>query len=73
MAAAERPWLVLVAGEHWRIAEEAGRWGTHCSLQFIGRAYEQAVDHFGRDHTIVIANLATTMDFLRTAIETGTV
>ena len=44
-----RPWLVLVAGEHWQTTS-GQRWlGQHCSLQWIARIYDQLVDRFGRD------------------------
>jgi hypothetical protein len=44
-----RPWLVLVAGEHWQTTS-GKRWlGQHCSLQWIARIYDQLVDRFGRD------------------------
>ena len=39
-----RPWLVLVAGEHWQTTS-GKRWlGQHCSLQWIARIYDQLND-----------------------------
>lgn len=69
--ASQRPWLVLVAGEHWKNTTGERRLGQHCSLRFIGRAYESLVDFFGRDRVIVIAQLKQVLEWLRKAAETG--
>lgn len=35
------PWVVLVAGEHWKVTS-GERWlGQHCSLGHIAKAYDQ--------------------------------
>lgn len=67
-------WLVLVGGEHGGIMREDPK-GTrpgpflagHCSMQWVGQAYSRLVDFFGRERTIVIAQLAETLTWLRDA------
>jgi hypothetical protein len=62
---------VLVGGEHWKTTT-GDRWlGQHCSLQFVGRAYEALVGKFGRDRIIVITQLTQTIAWLSTAVATG--
>ena len=66
-----RPWLVLVAGEHWHTTT-GKRWlGQHCSLAWVAKAYAQLVDGFGRDRVIVIGQLPQTLTWLERAAETG--
>eukprot|EP01052_Picozoa_sp_SAG31_P002892 SAG31_NODE_105_length_25008_cov_17.439399_5_plen_415_part_00 len=66
-----RPWLILVAGEHWKTTD-GKRWlGQHCSLQWVARCYEQLVDRFGRDRVIVIGQLEQTLAWLKNAASTG--
>ena len=48
------------------------RWlGQHCSLEFVGRTYEQVVGRFGRNRVVVIAQLKETLAWLETAATTG--
>jgi len=63
----DRAWLVLIAGED----ASRSRKGLHCSLSWIGKAYAQHVDYFGRDHVIVIANLQEVTTWLEEASRLG--
>ena len=48
------------------------RWlGQHCSLEFVGRAYEQCCQRFGRNRIVVIAQLEETLAWLDQAVSTG--
>merc|ERR1711871_1786888 len=64
-------YVVLIAGEHWKVST-GERWlGQHCSLPFIGKAYEQCASRIGRERVIVIAQLNETLQWLEEAAETG--
>jgi len=67
-------WLVLVGGEHggiMRDSADGSRPGPylagHCSLHWMGITYDRLVKFFGRSRTIVVAQLAETLDWLRAA------
>ena len=47
----ERPFAVLVAGEHWQvITGERSMGANYCSLVPVGQAYAQLVDQIGREN-----------------------
>lgn len=67
-------WLVLIGGEHGGIMREDPKrtrpgpfLAGHCSMQWIGKAYDRLADFFGRERVIVIAQLAETLSWLREA------
>mmetsp|Transcript_90052 Transcript_90052/g.156040 ORF Transcript_90052/g.156040 Transcript_90052/m.156040 type:complete len:478 (-) Transcript_90052:53-1486(-) len=67
-------WLVLVGGEHGGIMREDPKrtrpgpfLAGHCSMQWVGKAYDRLINFFGRERTIVIAQLAETLSWLREA------
>mmetsp|Transcript_31596 Transcript_31596/g.73671 ORF Transcript_31596/g.73671 Transcript_31596/m.73671 type:complete len:453 (-) Transcript_31596:171-1529(-) len=71
MSDASKPWLVLIGGEHWKTTT-GERWlGHHCSVRWIGRAYEALVDHFGRENIIVMTQLTEVHSWLREAARHG--
>ena len=66
-----KSFAVLVAGEHWASTTGQRTLGLHCSLAHVGQAYADLIDHFGRDHVIVIAQLESTIAWLREATASG--
>jgi len=50
-SSAERPFVVLVAGEHWQLTTGQRMMGSnHCSLSPVGQAYGLLVDKIGREN-----------------------
>lgn len=67
-------WLVLVGGEYGGMMRPDAKgqrpgpyFAGHCSLNWIGIAYERLLPYFGRDRIIVIAQLKESLDWLEAA------
>ena len=67
----DRPWIVLVAGEHWMSRTGQRTLGLHCSLPHLGVAYSLLVESYGRDRVIVLAQLGAAEAWLVEAQSSG--